>query len=216
MNSERPGLRLMIYDATERRWGRLINLSMIWRIGGRLYRLLGRLDHYHGATNWQDALSWLGRIASSQPISEIQFWGHGRWGRALISQEVLDISCLDSRHRLHEHLDTLRRRLVPSGPDAAHPALWWFRTCETFGANDGLAFAQAWSGFFGCRTAGHTHVIGFYQSGLHSLGPGEIPNWSPSEGIVEGDARNPKRAAKSGRAVPNTISCLWGRIPDGW
>lgn len=282
-NQNQPGLRLMIYDATERRWGRFINLSLIWRIGGWLYRLLGRLDHCHGAASWQEALVWLGRVEPSAPIAEVQFWGHGKWGCALISGESLDIRCLDPGHALHEHLRAIRARLVandsnslvrdshlalhaagipshvestertdymgmdsPEGRRAEKPAhtgkdspeggcekgfshqrshiphptspipLWWFRTCETLGASCGQAFARAWADFLGCRVAGHTHVIGFYQSGLHSLRPGEKPTWSADEGIIEGDAARPLRAAESRRGIPNTITCLGGRPPPGW
>jgi len=274
-NRTQPGLRLMIYDATEKRWGRLFNLSLIWRIGGWLYRLLGRLDRHHGATSWTDALVWLGTVEPARPIAAIQYWGHGRWGRALIRDESLDITCLDPRHALHEHLKRIRSRLVTSdstqggslvqdslvrdshlaphavgipsrvsgaekipdmGKDSpeggcengfthqpiandlknGEPALWWFRTCETLGAECGQAFAMAWADFFNCRVAGHTHVIGFYQSGLHSLSPGESPGWSASEGILEGDAREPLRAAESRRGEPNTITCHGGQIPAGW
>lgn len=211
-----PGLRLMIYDATEKRWGRFINLSLIWRIGGRLYRLLGRLDHCHGAASWQEALVWLGRVEAPAPIAEIQFWGHGKWGCALISNESLDIGCLDPGHGLHEHLRTIRARLLAKSGDKGEPALWWFRTCETLGASCGQAFARAWAEFLGCRVAGHTHVIGFHQSGLHSLRPGEKPVWSASEGIIEGDAGHPVRAAESRRSAANTITCFGGRVPDGW
>lgn len=211
-----PGLRLMVYDATEKRWGRFINLSLIWRIGGWLYRLLGRLDHCHGAASWREALAWLGQVEPARPIVEIQYWGHGRWGRVLILDESLDLTCLDPRHILHEHLQRIRSRLIANDPTQGGPALWWFRTCETLGANCGQTFATAWSNFFGCRVAGHTHVIGFYQSGLHSLRPGESPTWSADEGIIEGDGARPLRAAESRRGTPNTITCLGGRVPAGW
>src|SRR6185369_4655873 len=101
---------------------------------------------------------------------------------------------------------------VANDPNKGEPALWWFRTCETLGADCGQAFARAWADFFKCRVAGHTHVIGFHQSGLHSLRPGEIPTWSADEGIIEGDARNPLRAAKSTRGTSNTITCFGGRV----
>ena len=210
------GLRLMIYDATEKRWGRLFNLSLIWRIGGWLYRLLGRLDRHHGATSWADALVWLGTVEPARPIAEIQYWGHGRWGRALISDESMDIRCLDPRHVMYKHLHRIRSRLVANDSTHRERALWWFRTCETLGAECGQEFAMAWADFFNCRVAGHTHVIGFYQSGLHSLRSGESPTWSASEGIIEGDAAKPSRAAESRRCLLNTITCFGGRVPNGW
>ena len=211
-----PGLRLMIYDATEKRWGRFINLSTIWRTGAGIYGLLNRFDDYYGAANWHDALSWLGRVKLPEPISEIQFWGHGKWGRALISDESLDTHSLDPHHCLHQHLQMIRTRLVANGLIREQPALWWFRTCETIGAICGQQFARDWANFFECRVAGHTHAISFYQSGLHSLRPGESPGWSGNEGILEGDTHNPLRSAESKREAPNTITCFDGRVPDGW
>ena len=36
----------------------------------------------------------------------------------------------------------------------------------------GHDFARAWTDFFGSRAAGHTFIIGYWQSGLHTLAPG--------------------------------------------
>lgn len=85
--------------------------------------------------------------------------------------------------------------------------------CETFGAEIGQRFAKAWVDFFNCRAAGHTYIIGPFQSGLHILKPGEEPNWSPWEGLKDGTPAAPKHALWSRPSVPNTITCLHGRIP---
>jgi len=95
-------------------------------------------------------------------------------------------------------------------------AQWWFRTCETFGADAGHDFARAWTSYFDCRAAGHTYVIGPWQSGLHTLEPGARPHWSADEALIEGSAAEPQRAAWSSRREPNTISCLHGSIPPGY
>jgi hypothetical protein len=100
-------------------------------------------------------------------------------------------------------LHRIRARLVP-GQDA----LWWFRTCDTFGTAKGQDFARAWTRFFGCRAAGHTHRIGVWQSGLHTLLPGAEPAWSTSEGLTPSGTPAPSRAG-----LPNTVSFLQGRIP---
>ena len=92
----------------------------------------------------------------------------------------LDAAALVNGHPLHRRLCDIRARLVPDGR-----ALWWFRTCETFGADAGHVFAKAWSAFFQCRTAGHTFAIDFFQSGLCWLDPGAEPHWSAEEGIAE-------------------------------
>jgi len=202
------GLRLIVFDRTCR--SARLPLSRAWRAGSWLYRGLGRVDLVLGAASWEEALRWLAEARpTTAPIREVQIWSHGRWGRALLESDALDEEALLPGHRLHAGLQAVRERLRPS-------SLWWFRTCETFGAVAGQRFARALVEFFGCRVAGHTHVIGFWQSGLHSLGPGEEPGWSTSEGVVEGSAEEPQRAARSGPAAPNTITCLHGGVPAGF
>jgi hypothetical protein len=199
-----PPLRLLIFDDTCRGRPGLPGLSHAWKAGRHLYRALGRLDAGHPSVSWADALDWLGTFRAGAPISEIQFWGHGRWGEVRIGGEVLDASALDVEHPLWPRLDRIRKRLVP-GQDA----LWWFRTCDTFGTARGQDFARAWTRFFGCRAAGHTHRIGIWQSGLHTLSPGARPTWSVDEGVTPGGAAAPSRAG-----LPNTVSFLHGHIPD--
>ena len=92
----------------------------------------------------------------------------------------------------------------------------WFRTCETFGARRGIAFAEQLSDSLGARVAGHTYVIGFQQSGLHGLFPGARADWSPDEGLVEGTPDDPVRARWSHRSAPHTITALSGRVPAAW
>jgi hypothetical protein len=202
------GLRLVIFDKTCVS-GAGGNLSHVWRGGTALYSLLRRIDAAHGAASFEEAWRWVASVERDRPIDEVQFWGHGKWGRALIDRESLDRSALSPRHRLNPLLCAVRERLGPE-------ALFWFRTCETFGASAGHAFAAAWSDFFGARSAGHTFIIGHWQSGLHSLSPGRAPHWSPREGLVSGTPDRPERAAWSGRKQPNTVSFLTGAVPESW
>jgi hypothetical protein len=204
-------LRLMVFDAT---WARGSERSLMqsgltssWFAGGALYAALGRLDERTGATSWAQALDWLGSVQPGRPISEIQFWGHGRFGRAFIGSDVLDKDALVPTHRLHDALARVRDRLAPD-------ALWWFRTCETFGTQAGHEFATSWTRFFRARAAGHTYVIGPWQSGLHSLAPGAVPTWSITEGL--GDDVNRRSALMSSARAPHTITCLHGAVPAGW
>ncbi len=198
----------MVYDRTCVGRPLLPGLSHAWGTGAWLYRALGRFDAHYGARDWGDALGWLGQVDTSRPIREIQYWGHGKWGEALIDRKGLDAAALKPGHRFHEHLCRIRERLLRDDE-----ALWWFRTCELFGAQAGLNFASAWTRFFGCRTAGHTFIIGHWQSGLHTLRPGEEPSWDPSEGLESGTPEAPEKARWSGRRQPNTISFLHGEIP---
>lgn len=202
------GLRLLIYDQTDR--GRLaVGLSTAWRAGATLYRGLGRLDAIRGVVDWEQALDWLAGVDADQPIDEIQFWGHGKWGSVMVDRVSLDAAALEPGHLHHRRLCAIRERMAPG-------ALWWFRTCETFGADSGHDFARRWTDFFGRRAAGHTYVIGYWQSGLHSLEPGERPGWSAAEGLEEGTAGEPHKALWSRWWEPNTISCLSGAIPAGY
>jgi len=199
-------LRLVVYDATQRaRPPRALGLS--WQLGTYLYRGLGRVDAAFGARSFAEAFSWLSTHERERPIAELQFWGHGRWGRALIERESFDRSALAQGHALHAGVRAFRERL--SGD-----ALVWFRTCETLGAERGHSFASALSDFLGASVAGHTFVIGYFQSGLHRLRPGERPSWSASEGLARGTPEAPEAALESGPSQPNTITCLTGRIPE--
>jgi hypothetical protein len=198
-------LRLLVYDAMQaRRPPRLLGWS--WRVGARLYEARGLLDRSYAATSFEGALDFLAR--AERPIGEIQFWGHGKWGRILIERESFDRSALAPGHRLHAKLQAVRERLAPD-------ALIWLRTCETLGARPGHDFARALADFTGARVAGHTFVIGYFQSGLHALSPGQLPSWDPTEGLAAGTADRPERAHASSPTEPNTITCFTGRLPDG-
>jgi hypothetical protein len=203
-----PGpLRLLVFDRTCGGRRPLPGLTDAWRAGSRLYGALGRLDAACGAQSWAEALDWLGGFQPEARLAEIQYWGHGNWGNARLAGEVLDERALERGHPHHDRLARIAGRLLPGAE-----GLFWFRTCETFGTGRGLAFARAWTRFFGCRAAGHTHVIGFWQSGLHSLLPGAEPGWSAGEGVRPGVPVG----ASSGPGKPNTITCLHGRVPAGF
>jgi hypothetical protein len=202
------GLRLIVYDATQKR-RRPAALGLSWQYGAHLYRGLGRVDASYGAHSFADALRWLGQYGSSQPIAELQFWGHGKWGRIFIDREALDRSVLQAGHPQHVAFAGLRERLLPN-------ALLWFRTCETLGAQPGHDFASALADATGARIAGHTYVIGFLQSGLHCLRPGARPHWPVGEGLLRGTPQQPELALGSSLRAPNTITCLDGLIPEGF
>jgi hypothetical protein len=204
----RDALKLVVYDATQRsRSPRALGLS--WQYGAQLYRALGRVDAAYGASSFADAFTWLSREQASRPIAEVQFWGHGKWGRIFIDSEVLDRSVLKPGHAHFAGFEALRAPLTPD-------ALLWFRTCETLGACAGHDFAKALGDATGARVAGHSYVIGFLQSGLHCLRPGHAPDWSTSEGLSRGTPERPEQAHASSADAPNTSTCLTGSIPDGF
>src|SRR5512140_2188141 len=188
-------MRLVIYDRTC-----APGLSTAWAAGSVLYRGLGRIDAARGVASWDEALAWIG--AQREPIEELQYWGHGKWGCALVDRDVLDAGAL-------ERLAPLRERLAPD-------ALVWFRTCETFGARAGSEFAARLADYLGARVAGHTFVISVQQSGLHGRVPGARADWSPDEGLAEGAPDAPRRAKPSRPWEPRTVTCFAGAVPPAW
>ncbi|MCX4242204.1 hypothetical protein [Paraliomyxa miuraensis] len=211
MDSDPQGLRLMVYDRSCRGRPALPGLSHAWWAGAHLYRSLGRLDAYRGVDSWDEALEWLASVDPTRPLAEVQYWGHGNWGSARVRKQRLDRSALEPKHSLHARLAAVRDRMLP---DAR--GLWWFRTCETFGARPGQRFASELADFLGARVAGHTFIIGHIQSGLHTLAPGQRPYWDEDEGLREGSPEVPLRARWSRWKAPNTITCLRGTIPHGY
>ncbi|MEQ1569233.1 MAG: DUF4347 domain-containing protein [Myxococcota bacterium] len=208
------GLRLMVYDrtCTDTRWrgaAAPVGLTHTWQVGGAGYSALGRLDAWAGASTWDEALGWIAQVSPSEPISEIQYWGHGQRGRVRIDAEALTRASLGPTAPHRRVLEQIRERMDPAGQ-------WWFRTCDTFGGQAGQSFAAAWTEFFGCAAAGHTHVIGPWQSGLHRIAPGAAPHWSAWEGLAEGTPQHPGRSLWSAPWRPNTITCLHGAVPEGW
>ena len=205
MDSSTRPLRLLLYDATCRGTPWFPGLTHSWIAGAWLYRLLGRIDRSRGVESWAEGLDWLAGIEADRSVEEIQFWGHGKWGQLRVDGEILEVSAIDTGHRWRPKLEAIRRRLT--GPDA----LWWFRTCETFGCRPGHEFARRWTDFFDCRAAGHTFIIGPWQSGLHHIRPGQSPDWPVDEGLAEGTPDDPQRALWSKPWSPNTITCFHNR-----
>ncbi len=199
-------MRLIVYDKTcsGTRGG---GLTPVWATGAALYEGLGRIDARQGVASWGEAFTWL--ATQPQPITEIQYWGHGKWGGASVGGERLDVGALRERHPLHAGLLAVRERLAPN-------ALVWFRTCETLGAQRGIDFAERLSDFLGARVAGHTFIVAFHQSGLHGVAPGVRADWSPEEGLLEGTPEQPVRARWSRPWSTRTITCLHGAVPPTW
>ncbi len=203
------GLRLMVYDQTCRGGFLRPGLSHAWWAGGHLYRGLGRFDAWMGVASWRQALTFLAEIEPSRSIGEVQYWGHGKWGTAKVGEEGLDAAVLNPSHELHELLGRVRDRFEPGGG-----GLWWFRTCETAGAHRGRAFVRGLADFLGARVAGHTYIIGLWQSGTHCVAPGGQPRWAPTEGLARGTADEPQAARRSNPFAPSTVNCLQGALPD--
>lgn len=203
------GLRLLVFDATCEGTRLVPGLSLAWSTGARLYRALGRIDASLGVRSWAEALAFLATHEASRPVSEVQYWGHGNFGRILVANDVLDTQSLAApTHRAS--LDALRDRLARSRASGREP-LVWLRTCEAFGGEKGQTFAKALATRLDTRVAGHTHVIGVLQSGLVSLRPGEEPTWPTTLGVThQGETA---QGRPSSLREPRTVHFLTGRLP---
>lgn len=221
--SMNAALRLVVFDATdsprdhvrgaisEGAAPRSIGLSPVWWAGTWMHRLRRVADATLGARSWDEALGWAASTAEMQkrPIGSIQFWGHGTWGCMLIGKTRLDHGAIATGQPMASTVDRFRSHLA--GPEA----LVWLRCCSAFGGQRGRTFAGQLANRLGCRVAGHTHVIGFWQSGTHLLRPGESATWSPREGLrLEGD--RVVSALGSSPTAPHTMTCLGIDLPAGW
>jgi hypothetical protein len=221
-------LRLVIFDRTDTRplrsWigarlapgprtdgtsGVSPGLSPVWRLGTLLHRLTGAADATLAASSWAEALAWAAAISEEKrrPIGSLQVWGHGGWGFMRLGATQLDEAALRPAHPLAAPLDSLREHLA--GPEA----LVWFRCCSTFGALAGRRFAARAASRLGCRVAGHTFIIGAFQSGTHVLRPGEHATWDEGEGVQRDAAGKAVEARWSGPSEPGTVSCLALDLP---
>lgn len=208
-------LRLMIYDRTDVKRsmqnviGDLdvdipIGLTHSWVAGGRLYKALRWVDECQGFDKWETALHWLATFKSPSPIRQIQIWGHGSPGKSWMSGESLTY-----RSVTRPDVQKIAERMTDDG-------VIWFRNCSVFCGLKGKEFAKSWANELGCRIAAHTYVIGPLQSGLHSLGPGEEPDWPDGEGINEGTPGKVLSCRSSMPWSPNTVFMLKSKVPEGW
>jgi len=201
-------LRLIVFDRTqEERSPKALGWS--WRYGTLLYRAIGRVDGAFGARSLSEMWHWLATHERDRQIAELQFWGHGKWGRFFVAEHSLGSELLTASHAQHAAFLRFRERLTAD-------ALIWFRTCETLGAQAGRDFAARLGDATGARVAGHTFVIGFFQSGLHCLAPGAATQWAIDEGLQRGTPSSPLKALTSHPGAPNTITCFDGAVPAGF
>ncbi len=198
-------LDLMFYDKSE--WaGKVQTLSFI--NGGKFYRLFRGVENHAGFDNWHEAFTWLSQVESDAKIDSIQFWGHGFPGGIVMNGEALKSSSLKPQSKHYALLKAIKERLKPD-------SVIWLRSCTSFAGSIGKKFAKDLANFFGCTVAGHTFIIGPWQSGLHTLKPNSEPTWTDEEGF-ELNKEGVLKTAWSKPWSPNTIFCLTGKIPKNW
>ncbi len=186
-------MRVIVYDKNPGSRTSDKFLAVAWLVGCWIQKLFGQVDDYYGATSWTQALQWL--TARGEKVTSIQYWGHGSPGSVWLAGENITAA-----------------GLLPLRTVLTVDSLLWFRTCSTFQGQLGHSFATALAAGLGCTVAAHTRTIGLLQGGLHTLKPGQIPNWPVAEGNFP-----PSLLASLGlKWGNNTILCLATKIPKGW
>lgn len=198
-------LDIMFYDKSE--WaGKVQTFSFI--NGGKFYRLFRGVEKHAGFESLKEALEWITTVEPDKKIDSIQFWGHGFPGGFVINEEEFRSSSLKPQSKHYSLLKLIKDRLKPE-------SVIWIRSCSTFAGERGKKFAKDLAKFFGCTVASYTFKIGPWQAGLHTLKPGQEPQWPDTEGFVE----NKEGKLVSEWSKPwsiNSIFCLTGKIPKNW
>jgi hypothetical protein len=184
-----------------------VGLTHSWFAGGMIYRLLRWVDEIKGFSSWESALEWLSTHKPEQEIAQIQVWGHGSPGKTWMNGEPLHNNSFNGKHA--DALKKVADRLTDDGTI-------WFRNCSVFCGDPGHSFAKVWSTQMDCRIAAHTYIISPFQSGLHTIRPGEEPSWTREEGIQTGTPEHPRQIKNSSFGEPNTIFMIRSAIPEGW
>ena len=163
------GGRVLILDASDERGV----LGWSWDVGSILVESSNRFDFIIRARNWEHVCQELHKIADGgHKIREVQFWGHGHPGAALIGNDAFNVATLQTESWMR----LAQRHVFQDG------ALWWWRTCQTCRGMEGREFSQVFVNMFGIRMAGHTVVIHVIHGCLVCLKPGEQANWKDDEG----------------------------------
>lgn len=196
-------MKIVIYDRTAL-FDKVQNsndlLTYTWMYGTRLFKTFNSLDMAKGVASWDEALDFLLEQSKTVEISGVQFWGHGARGLAAIGTEALNKKAATKR----------KAKLAELGSKMSPDAYWWWRTCGTYGGEKGQEFAKHFTDLLGRKTAGHTHIIGFWQSGGYTIRPGEEPHWSDVEGFGEDGM------VWSNWDKPNTIVAMQIKLPKSW
>lgn len=178
-------MRLVIWDDNDG-----VRLGNIWEFGARgIYR--HKFDYSMWGYTWDEVCEFLGRFDVGH-FREIQYWGHGKIASAILGGEAMRA----------KHLRLMGVALKPDG-------LIWLRCCSVFAGKDGKKFATNAALVSGRAVASYTHKIGYFQSGLHAVRPGEIAWWKDTEGLGKDG-----KLIGSGKNCENTIKFKEQFLPD--
>ena len=159
----RLAMRLFIYDKTQS-W-----LTASWWFGAALRSLRPGKDVILHVNSWADMVEQLSKLPEKS-VTRVEYWGHGLSSAVECNNDLLT----------YKEVYPLLERVahVMSGPDA----LWFWRTCKTFWGVPGFQYASECVRVLGCRVAGFSHKIWWWQSGLRYMGPEDSPEWDHKDG----------------------------------
>jgi len=151
-----------------------------------------------GARTWHESIKkLLDAVPPGTRVKELQIWGHGQPGEPMFNG-------LTAPPMFWNRLTTI----------VMADSLVWFRSCSVFFGRKGQAFAERMANELGCRVAGHTRIIGPWQSGLCSLSPNGKQPFFAQDGyrwLAEDWRKN-----TSARREPRTIFCARMAVPEAW
>ena len=177
---------VIVFDDTERSF-----VGDSWRMGAKAYVRAGKAFAVLPLKDFSDIAR--GRVTLDGDYA-VEFWCHGAPGMISWYRRPFrsgDVSRAAEKMRVNRI---------------------WFRSCSTFAGSIGHHFAANVAEHAGCTVAGHTHLIGPLQSGLHTLEPGQPPYWS----MNEGQKGNRTGGKWSSPWAPNTITAWRNDIPSAW
>ena len=170
-SSRTTGRRIVIIDSTGSG-----ALDVSWQVAAFITTAANRFTDRVEAHSWKDAADALLRMNvehGDAPIDEVQFFGHGSPGAALIGADRLTADSL-----AEPHWQAVRHIF-------GTPGIFWFRTCESLNGDAGRALANAVADHFGeerMRVAGHTQFIHAVHPGLVVKVPGQRASWADGSG----------------------------------
>lgn len=178
-------MKIILYDNTENGvkewfWRRYIQVRAGWR--------------KFGVASWHDGIDRiLDAVRPGTRLMELQIWGDG-------SPSMPAINGKAPPEMFWKELANL---VTPE-------SIVWFRMCSVFYGEKGLRFAHNTALQLGCRVAGHSRIIGPWQSGLFRVTPGGTPSWADPERFENW------MDAKSGPFQQRTIACFRMSFHDSW
>ena len=103
----RMGHSVLVYDAACRGPGPTRWLGRAFAIGRHTHALARPWDLVVPARTWSDAIDGVLAGCEHAGIADLQYWGHGKWGRVLIGADSLDGDAISPGGPMHDRLSLI-------------------------------------------------------------------------------------------------------------